>query len=171
MAPMRFRPPPRVLPDASPQAATTAGLVLLGLRELTTEQLRMRLLRKGYPETSVAEAIARLTVTGALDDQRAARARARHDLNIRRHGRSRILRQVQALGVDSETAHDAVARAFEGVDEDRQIAEAVTRRLRGAPPPAEPKQIRRLQAWLIRQGFAADRVMRLLRRRFEIDED
>ena len=170
MTPMRFRPP-RVPPDPSPNAAATAGLMLLGLRELTTAQLRTRLLRKGFPEASVDEALTRLAATGALDDQRAARARARHDLNIRRQGRSRILRQVQALGVDSDTARDAVARAFEGVDEDRQIADAVTRRLRGAPPPTDPKDVRRLQGWLIRQGFAPDRVLRLLRRRFEVEDE
>jgi SOS response regulatory protein OraA/RecX len=155
---------PRVLSDTSPEAATTAGLVLLGLRELSTAQLRARLLRKGFPQPSVVEAIARLTANGALNDVRTAHARARHDLNIRRHGRTRVLRQVQALGVDSDTAKDAVARAFEDVDEDRQIADAVTRRMRGAPVPRDAKSLRRLQAWLIRQGFPPDRVFRVLRR-------
>jgi SOS response regulatory protein OraA/RecX len=155
---------PRVLSDTSPEAATTAGLVLLGLRELSTTQLRTRLARKGFPEISITEAISRLTANGALNDERTARARARHDLNIRRHGRTRVLRQVQALGVDSDTAKDAVARAFEDVDEDRQITDAVTRRMRGEPVPRDPKSLRRLQLWLIRQGFPPDRVFRLLRR-------
>lgn len=155
---------PRPLTDTSPAAAATAGLVLLGSRELSTTQVRLRLLRKGFPEASVAEAISRLTESGALNDARTAAARARHDLTLRRHGRTRVLRQVQALGVDSDTAKEAVARAFEDVDEDRQIREAVTRRMRGAPVPTDPKDLRRLQAWLIRQGFPADRVFRLLRR-------
>src|SRR5262245_41535574 len=160
---MRARQP-RTPSDTSPQAAFTTGLVLLGLRELSTRQLRARLLRKGFPEASVADAITRLTDSGALNDARTAMARARHDLNVRRHGRTRVLRQVQALGVDNDTAKDAVARAFEDVDEDRQIREAVIRRVRGAPVPTDPKDLRRLQAWLIRQGFPPDRVFRLVRR-------
>ena len=162
---------PRVLSDSSPEAATTAGLVLLGLRELSTTQLRARLARKGFPKASIAEAISRLTANGALNDERTARARARHDLNIRRHGRSRILRQVQALGVDSETARDAVASAFEGVDEDRFLAEAIARRLRGAAPPTDPRDRRRLFGWLLRQGFDPERVRKALYRPGRLSED
>jgi SOS response regulatory protein OraA/RecX len=82
-----------------------------------------------------------------------------------------VLRQVKALGVNEETARLAVSAAFADVSEDQMLANAITRRLRGGDPPTDLKAIRRLQAWLLRQGFDADRVQRLLRRKFRIVDD
>jgi regulatory protein len=165
-------PPRSAAPaDPGPRAAAVAGLVLLSRRELSSSQLKARLLRKGFPETSVEAALRQLRASGALDDVRAARARARHDLVIHRHGRARILRQVRALGVDAEVAREAVASAFDEVDEARLLADAVARRLKGQPPPTDPRAVRRLQAWLFRQGFDADAIRRLFNRRAPTDDD
>ena len=82
-----------------------------------------------------------------------------------------MLRQVRALGVDDDTAREAVAAAYEDVDEDRLLTEALSRRLRGQPPPTDPKAVRRLQAWLLRQGFDADAVRQLLRRRLRVGDE
>jgi regulatory protein len=156
---------PKAPPDPTPGAATTAALLLLGRRELSAHQLRERLRRKGFPDSVIDEALVRLRATGALDDSRAAAAKARHDLVIHRHGRSRVLRQVQAMGVDSETARGAVSAAFGEVNEDQLLEDALTRRLRGAPFPTERGAVNRLQGWLLRQGFDSDKVRQLLRRR------
>jgi regulatory protein len=144
---------------------------MLGRRELSSRQLADRLRRKGFPRESIETALASLRESGALDDVRAASARARHDVNVRRHGRSRVLREVKALGVTDETARQAVSAAFTDVSEDQMIASALARKLRGAELPRDPKAIRRLQAWLLRQGFETDRVQRLMRRRFRTDLD
>jgi regulatory protein len=159
---MRSRPP-RPLADTSPKAAANAALVLLGRRELTSAQIRDRLRRKGYPDTSVAEAIARLTERGVIDDARAAAARARHGVAVHRRGRARVIREVRALAVTDAAAQEAVTAAFSEVDEDRLLEDAIRRRLRGAPLPADIKAVHRLTAWLLRQGFEPDRVRQALR--------
>lgn len=164
----------RSTPDPSqltPRAAVTAGLLMLGRRELSSRQLADRLRRKGFPHDAVESALASLRQSGALDDTRAAAARARHDVAVHRHGRARVMRQVKALGVNDETARQAVTAAFTDVSEDQMLANAVARRLRGSEPPSDPKAIRRLQGWLLRQGFDADRVQRLLRRKLRTDEE
>ncbi len=136
----------------------------LGSRELTAAQVRARLTRRHFPADLISRVVDRLVTEGLLDDRRAAASRARHDVVIRRHGRHRVLRQVQALGVDRDTASKAVAAAFDEVDEDRQLADALARRLRGAPPPTDPKARARLYGWLLRQGFDSDRIRAALRR-------
>ena len=156
---------PKVVEDPTPGAARTAALLLLGRRELSSSQLRDRLRRKGFPDGVIDEAFLDLRATGALDDTRAARARARHDLVVKRHGRARVLRQVQAMGVDGDTAREAVSAAFDDVDEAQMIEEAVARRLRNAPFPTDPAAIRRLFGWLLRQGFDGEKVKRMLRGR------
>jgi len=156
---------PKVVDDPTPAAARTAALLLLGRRELSAFQLRDRLRRKGFPDSVIDQALSDLRGTGAVDDGRAASARARHDRVVRRHGRARVLRQVQAMGVDSETAREAVSAAFDDVDETQMIEEAISRRLRNGPFPDDPAGVRRLYGWLLRQGFDADKVSRILRRR------
>jgi regulatory protein len=156
---------PTIVADPTPAAARTAALLLLGRRELSSFQLRDRLRRKGFPDTVIDQAFADLQATGALDDNRAAVARARHDLVVRRHGRARVLRQVQAMGVDGDTAREAVATAYDAVDETQMIEEALSRRLRNAPFPTDPAAVRRLSGWLLRQGFDAETVRQVVRRR------
>ena len=158
---------PRQPPDPdslTPGDARSLALRWLGSRELTVAQLRTRLTRRHFPSDVIATVVDRLVAEGLLDDQRAAASRARHGLVIRRHGRHRVLRQVQALGVDRETASKAVAAAFDDVDEEAQVADALARRLRGAPVPTDRKALARLFAWLLRQGFDADKIRNALRR-------
>ena len=153
----------RTPPDPGPRVALAAGLAMLSRRELSASQLRARLRRTGFSSASIDAALADLTASGALDDRRAAGARARHDLAIHRLGRARVLRQVRALGVDDETAREAVTAAFAEVDEDRMLADALARRLKGKAVPSDARDLRRLQAWLLRQGFEPDAVRRVLR--------
>ena len=143
---------------------------MLGRRELTSRQLHDRLLRKGFPRTSADHAVVELQRSGALDDTRAATAKARHGAMIRRHGRSRVLREVRATGVDGEVAARAVGAVFDDVSEDAQIVAAVSRKLHGGDPPTDPKLLRRLQGWLLRQGYDSGRIRRLLKAGFQIDE-
>jgi regulatory protein len=156
-------------PSPAPEPLTTASartLVLgwLGQRELSSAQVRLRLRRRQCPNEVIAATITALVAEGALDDTRAARARARHDVAIKRRGPARVLQQVQALGVDRDTAREAVASAFADVDQDAMIRAAVERRLRGRPFPSERHEVAKLFAWLMRQGFDADRVSRILRK-------
>jgi SOS response regulatory protein OraA/RecX len=159
------RPEPPDPSQLTPAAARALVLRWLGQRELTTAQLRLRLRRRHCPEDTIAETLAALTADGAIDDRRAAAARARHDVAIRRRGPARVLRQVEALGVDRDTAREAVAAAFEDLDQDAMIDDALDRRLRARPFPADRAALARLYGWLVRQGFDPDKVSARLRRR------
>ena len=158
------RRPPIDDEPLTPAAARTLVLGWLGQRELSSSQVRLRLRRRRCADEVIDAAIATLVAEGALDDTRAARARARHDVAIKRRGPARVLRQVQALGVDRDTARDAVASAFADVDQDAMIRAALDRKLRGRPFPTERPEVAKLFAWLMRQGFDADRVSRILRK-------
>ncbi len=155
--------------DLTPASARALVLRWLGLRELTASQVRQRLQRRQYDEAVIDATLTALIAAGSLDDSRAARARARHDVAVKRRGRGRVLRQVQALGVDRDTARDAVADAFSDVDEQALLEGALARRLRNQPFPTDRKDVARLYGWLVRQGFDADKVSALLRKRGTID--
>jgi SOS response regulatory protein OraA/RecX len=161
---VRRRDPPDPA-DLTPASARALVLRWLAQRELTASQARLRLRRRQYPDATITTTLAALAAEGAIDDRRAAGARARHDVAIKRRGPGRVLRQVEALGVDRDTAREAVAAAFEDVDQDAMIVAAIERRLRGQPFPTERPAIARLYGWLLRQGFDGDKVSAVLRRR------
>jgi SOS response regulatory protein OraA/RecX len=133
----------------------------------------------------VDAAIARLLAERALDDRRTALACARTEAHLKRHGRLRALRTVEALGIDRGLAREAVAEVFGEIDEDALIAHALDRKLRHQPSPtasarqappsrtasagqgraAESAVARRLYRYLLAQGFDAGRVHAAIRNR------
>ena len=167
-----------------PDAYVTA-LRMLARRELSEAQVRTRLARREFASGVIDEAVERLQAVRALDDRRTALACARTEAHVKRHGRLRALRAVEALGIDRGLAKEAVAEVFGDVDEDALIAQALDRKLRHQPSPkasakpapptlkasarqavaVEAAVVRRLYRYLLSQGFDAGRVNAAIRSR------
>jgi regulatory protein len=157
--------------------AYVTALKMLARRELSEAQVRTRLARREFESGAIDEAVARLQAVRALDDRRTALACARTEAHVKRHGRLRALRTVEALGIDRGLARAAVAEVFGEVDEDALIAQALDRKLRHGPtsPKAAARQAesieaavaRRLYRYLLAQGFDASRVHAAIRSRIK----
>jgi len=141
------------------EAAHRAALRALARRAHARYDLRRRLLQKQHPPKAVDAALDRLSAVGLLDDARFAAdyaaAKAR-----RGRGPSRLVRDLQAQGVDRRIAEDAVrtSLAAEGVDPAdavRALAEKRARQLAGLPPVVRK---RRLVAFLVRRGFTGGEI-------------
>jgi regulatory protein len=135
----------------------------LARRELSTAQVRARLSKQGFEPAEVSEAIARLHADRALDDRRMAAAFARTAGAVKRRGRERIRRELEALGVDRETARHAVDEAQPEETEAARLERALDRRLRG--PLTGTDQARRVYQYLLRQGFPSGLALAAIRRR------
>ena len=154
---------PRTEPTVS---AYSAALRLIAARELSTTQIAERLRRRAYPSDAIEEAIDRLRRSGAVDDRRVALARARTDARIKRHGPTRVLRQLTAIGIDRETAEAVVREVFADQDEAAVLEDALARRLaRARRPLTDPAERRRIMAHLVRRGFSLQAISDALRRR------
>jgi regulatory protein len=147
--------------------AYIVGLTLLARRELSEAQLRARLARRKFDEEAIETAVARLRREGALDDRRTAIACARTEAHVKRHGRLRAVRAVEALGIARSLARTAVAEAFADLDEDTLLVQAIERRLRHETGIPTPAAVRRLHRYLLTQGFDAARVTAAIRNRFK----
>jgi regulatory protein len=147
--------------------AYVAGLTLLGRRELSEAQLRARLARREFDEEAIEAAIARLLREGSLDDRRTAVACARTEAHVKRHGRLRAVRAIEALGIARPVARAAVAEAFAELDEDLLLAQAIERRLRRDSGTPTAATMHRLHRYLLAQGFEAARVVVVIRSRFK----
>lgn len=138
---------------------------MLARRELSERQLRDRLARRGYQRDDIDAAVARLKADRSLDDTRVAGAMARHEVAVKRHGRLRAQRQLEAAGLPASLARTALDDVFSAIDHDALITAALERRLRGARGIEDDAEFRRLYRFLIGQGFDSDLVLKTLRAR------
>ena len=153
--------------------AYVTALRLLARRELSAEQVRTRLARRAFEPADIESAVARLQEEHALDDRRTALACARTEAQVKRHGRLRALRAVEALGIDRRVARDAVAEVFGELDENTLIGQALDRRLRNGVTLEDGAAARRIHRYLRAQGFDAGRVDAAIRsrRKSTFDDD
>ena len=127
--------------------------------------MRTRLARREFGLEEIDAAVARLRRERALDDSRTAVACARTEAVVKRHGRLRALRQLNALGIAQDVAGAAVAEVFGDLDEDLLIRQALDRRLRHGRSLEDAATVRRVHRYLLAQGFDATRVYAAIRNR------
>jgi regulatory protein len=137
---------------------------MLARRELSEAQLRQRLARRQHSPTDIDEAIARLTSDGSLNDERVASAIARMETGIRKRGRLRVRRQIEAAGIAPAIAARAVDEVFGSIDAGALLDAALHKRLRGRERIEDEREYQRLYRYLLGQGFESDRIREALRR-------
>jgi regulatory protein len=153
-------------PPLTPAAARTLALGWLGLRELSRQQVRQRLLRRGLDAASADALLDDLAERGVLDDERVARAAARRETAIKGRGPARTRATLKALGLPAAAIDTAVDAALADVDADTLLERALAKRLRGLPAGRlDAAATRRLVGALVRQGFSPGAVFARLRRR------
>ena len=154
--------------EVVPPDPYTYGLAALGRRELTERQLRTRLVRRGCAGDDIDAAITRLKRERVLDDQRTARAFARTAARVKHRGPLRIQRALETMGVDRQTARNAIDEGFEDRTVDESLEAALARKLRG--PIADDRHAQRLVAYLVRQGFELSASVEAVKKRRQGDE-
>ncbi len=145
--------------------AYVTALGLLARRELAEAQLRTRLAKRKFEDAEIDAAMTRLRHERALDDRRTAQACARTQVRIKHRGRARIVRHIEALGINRDIAREAVAEVFADLDENALLEQALDRRIRRGLSLIDPIVFRRVHRYLLGQGFDPGRVTELLRRR------
>jgi regulatory protein len=152
-------------PAPLPADAYVTALRMLAMRELSATQVRERLTRRGHAEEDIDAAVARLTAERSLDDARVAAAIARTETGLRKRGRLRVKRRIEAAGIAPAIAQQAVDDTFQDIDADALLAAALEKRLRGRTNIADDREFQRLYRYLASQGFESDRILPLLRAR------
>jgi regulatory protein len=137
---------------------------MLARRELSESQLRQRLTRREHDAVDIDAAIDRLKQNRSLDDVRVAAAIARTETGIRKRGKLRVRRQIEAAGIAAAIAQRAVDEVFEALDPDALLAAALAKRLRGRDCVADQREYARLYRYLLGQGFESDRIRTALGR-------
>lgn len=136
------------------------------MRELSKQQVRQRLRRRGVEPEVAEEIVTYLVDLGALNEERLALAAARRETSIRGRGPVRARLALKALGLGDATVQAALDTTLAQVDVDALLEKAIDKRLRGQPAgPLDRATFRRIASALVRQGFDVQTVMNRLRRR------
>jgi regulatory protein len=145
----------------------TLALTLLSRREYTAHEVHDRLVRRGADPDAARDVIAALVADKTIDDRRAAGAHARTAARIKGRGRLRIARELSARGIAKEVIHDAVGEVTPEAE-----ALAIRRILTVKRMPAKPDLAtrRKLFQHLLRRGFSADAIGKVMRRP-DLDEE
>jgi regulatory protein len=149
---------------ADVEASRQVALRMLAAHPRAVNELLWRLRQRGHNPSAAAEAVGRLEAVGLLDD----REFVRHFVRVRSpkgHGRSRLIRDLLAKGVERRLAERTVDETLdaEGLDADAQVRAIAERRaaqLAGVPPEALE---RRLLGYLARRGFRGSTVREVVR--------
>ncbi|HET7434724.1 MAG TPA: regulatory protein RecX [Thermoanaerobaculia bacterium] len=153
--------------DTAANDAYLAALRILNYRFNSEAELRRKLARKQFESAVIDDTIERLRSEKWLDDERFAGALVRTRAN-KRHGKLRILRELQAAGVEGDTARSAVEQ---NLDEDAQLAalrELATKRARllarrhGQEFLASAEGRNKLTGYLLKQGYDAALIRSLI---------
>lgn len=160
--------PPQVyeelLGEVLPKRAKLRCMNLLKSRDYTTMQLRQKLKQGFYPEEVIEEALAYVASFHYIDDLRYAEDFIHY--NCDRKSRKRIENDLLNKGISKETIQKAWAEweaAGNIQDEDAQIEEILLKKHFDASV-AEPKDLRKMYAFLMRKGFSADKVQKHLQK-------
>lgn len=148
--------------EAGPDEVRSVALRLLARREFAVAELRGRLVRRGYAEVIVEQALDALQADGLLDERRfvesfVATRTARGD------GPLKLRRQLAERGVP-ESLIPEYLDGDEGAWLER--LEAVRRKRFGAALPESYGEWARQARFLQRRGFSAEQIRRALRQDF-----
>jgi regulatory protein len=148
--------------SADQKAAMQAALRLLSLRARSQQELVERLRHRGFGTDVVARVVQDLTSRGLVDDRAFASERARTRVLSHHVGPHRLKEELRQKGMPSEIIETTVRETFREVDEEEVARAGAAKRLKALGHVSTPVALRRLAAYLLRQGFSPETVQRVV---------
>ena len=138
------------------------ALHLLSRRELSVAECRDRLRDREHPDDEIDARSHASSRPAASTTRGVAQAYARTAVDVKGRGRLRVVRELQARGIDKEVAAEARRRGLRRARTNGRSSPARCRRscAAGHGPPTRPSTAR-LYQYLMRQGFTPGRRRRL----------
>ena len=150
----RTSPTPPLEPEHARRAAYGLALRWLSARELAAASVKSRLADRGFDPDVADAVVARLTENRAIDDERAVRACARTLVVIKRRGRQRAQRELEAMGFGAELVRGTLDQILGETDELALASRVLASRMHGRQVIRDPATYRRLYGALFRRGFS-----------------
>ena len=143
-------------------SAKAAALRFLKIRPRSIGELKNKLEAKGFSSEDIEANLHDLIASGLLDDRAFTKSWINYRL-ARPFGFRRIIQELKAKGVDQEIIEQAVAEV-EGYSSQKAALDLAQRRWQRLPAIDPLKRKKRVMDFLLRRGFEADVVMKVLKK-------
>jgi regulatory protein len=148
-----------------PGDSWATALRLLTRRDYGTDELRRRLLDKGFPDDTVETVIARGISLGYLDDTRHVERLTRSLVATGRATGPRLLLELRRRGLPEELIHTAMIESRATGAEAEALRTLIYRRFTTFDfAAANDRERRRVVSFLQRRGFSLDHILTELKR-------
>ncbi|HUJ18522.1 MAG TPA: regulatory protein RecX [Nitrospirota bacterium] len=144
------------------QARNTAYR-FLAIRPRSRAEVEKKLREREFPANTVSAVVEQLLRFGYLDDPKFARQWAAARVRTRGFGRRRIELELRQKGIGRDTAHEALAEAFDDSSESEIARREAEKKLRTLARFTPDVRKRRLAGFLGRKGFSGEVVREMLR--------
>lgn len=143
-----------ILQADAESAAYDAAIALLVRRPRSEREVRDRLRRKAYDESTIEPVIERLRERRYLDDDAFARFWVENRTSFRPRGEMALRQELRAKGIDREIVEETIADAE--IDDLALAIDLAHRKARSMEHLDPPTRQRRLMGFLQRRGFRYD---------------
>ena len=151
--------------NRAPGDPWAATLRLLTRRDYGTEELRRRLLDKGFANEAVEAAVARARELGYLDDERYIATLTRSFVGSGRAVGPRLSLELKRRGLPAELIGATVSASRQSGAEEQALRDLIARRFPSFDlAVADERERRRVVNFLQRRGFPLDRILNQLKR-------
>ena len=145
----------------------------LGRRMRTVAELKRLLRPRVEAETEIGQTLVELVIRklkdqGYLSDAKYAAAYSAFRRDNEKFGRRRVITDLKIKGVHDDVLDVAVESAYAEVDEEKQAREYLRRKR--LAKPRDKKQAARIFRQLMRAGFGAKTIFRILKK-WDVDEE
>ncbi|MEE9182329.1 MAG: regulatory protein RecX [candidate division NC10 bacterium] len=148
--------------SADQDAAMRAALRLLSFRARSQHELAERLQRRGFTTEVISRVLRNLTTRGLVDDRSFALYLARTRVLSRHMSRRRLKGELREKGVAEEIVDAVLREVFQEIDEEEVARAGAAKHLKTLGHLSAPVARRRLAAYLLRRGFSAETVHRIV---------
>jgi len=146
------------------KSVKAAALRFLKIRPRSIGELKEKLRLKGFSKDEIEITVLDLTASGLLDDRAFTKSWIRYRL-ARPFGFRRIIGELKDKGIDPQTIEQAIAEVKGSVNVEDVVMDLAQRRWQRLPAALDPaKKKKRVLDFLLRRGFDADAVLRVLKK-------
>lgn len=146
------------------KSVKAAALRFLKIRPRSIGELKEKLRLKGFSKDEIEITVLDLTASGLLDDRAFTKSWINYRL-ARPFGFRRIIGELKDKGIDPQTIEQAIAEVKGSVNVEDVVMDLAQRRWQRLPAALDPaKKKKRVLDFLLRRGFDADAVLRVLKK-------
>jgi len=144
------------------KSVKSAALKFLKIRPRSITELKEKLEIKGFSHAEIETTANDLIASGLLDDRAFTKSWINYRL-ARPFGFRRIIQELKHKGIDQQIIDQAIKEIDDQYDPEKIAVEIAKRRWQRLPDIGADKKKKRVMDFLLRRGFEADIVLKILR--------